>query len=131
MIATILSFVLGAVLGLRFKVFVLLPAILSGLVVCVGVGIARAADFWPMVLTMIIDSAAFQLGYLSANALLFFIGAGRSLLARSDGAVHRGEPAGQHAANAVAGQREPVGVVDKPVQDGVGDRRVGDNLVPV
>src|SRR5271169_4554838 len=98
MIATILSFVLGAVIGLRFKVFVLLLVIFSGLVVGVAVGIARAADFWSMVLTMIIASAAFQLGYLSANALLFFIGSGRSSLARPDGAVHRGEPAGQHAA---------------------------------
>ena len=38
---------------------------------------------------------------------------------------------GGRFAHAVALQGEPVGVVDEPVEDGVGDGRIGDRLVPV
>ena len=34
-------------------------------------------------------------------------------------------------AHAVAVERQPVSVVDEPVEDGVGDGRVGDGLVPL
>jgi len=75
---TILSLLLGAILGLRFKVFILVPVIFSGLVVSTIAGFARGADLWPMVLTMMVASAALQLGYLGGTAALFFIASGQT-----------------------------------------------------
>ena len=40
-------------------------------------------------------------------------------------------PFGGPFAHAVAVQDEAMGVVDEPIEDGVGDGRVGDRLVPV
>ena len=43
----------------------------------------------------------------------------------------KSRPLGGRFTHAVAVQPKPVGVVDEPVEDGVGDRGVADHFVPV
>jgi len=62
-IFAILSFLLGAVLGHRFKVLILAPTLVVTAVVAIGVGIARAEDARLIVLTVTLVSACLQIGY--------------------------------------------------------------------
>jgi hypothetical protein len=68
-IFAILCFLLGAVLGQRFKVLVLGPSIAFGVVVAIAVGIGRAEDVWGIVLTVILVSASIEIGYLSGTII--------------------------------------------------------------
>jgi hypothetical protein len=70
---TVLSLGLGAVLGLRFRLFILVPIILFSAVVGTIAGFAQGADFWPTILKIIVASAALQIGYLVGAAAVFFI----------------------------------------------------------
>ncbi len=74
----ILSFLLGAVLGHRFKVLVLVPAIAVGLVVTIGIGIARADDVWLIGLTGALISACIQIGYLCGATIFSLVVAARA-----------------------------------------------------
>ena len=56
------GFIAGAVLGLRFKLLALLPAMLVASVV-VGI-IAIDSDLWSLVLTLIVAFSSIQVGYL-------------------------------------------------------------------
>jgi hypothetical protein len=58
----------GAVLGLRYKVFILLPATTLVLVFVVGIGVAREAGIWRIALDMVVATTALQLGYVGASA---------------------------------------------------------------
>jgi len=69
----ILSFLLGAVLGHRFKVLVLLPAIAIGVVITIGIGIARADDVWLIGLTGVLISVSMQIGYLCGAAIFSLV----------------------------------------------------------
>ena len=69
----ILSFLLGAVLGHRFKVLVLVPAIAIGVVVTIGLGIARADDVWLIGLTGALISVSIQIGYLFGAAIFALV----------------------------------------------------------
>lgn len=77
-IFAILSFLLGAVLGHRFKVLVLCPTIVVGAAVAVAVGIARAEDVWLIVLTVILISVCLQIGYLCGTAVVSLAVASRA-----------------------------------------------------
>jgi uncharacterized membrane protein len=68
-IFAILCFLLGAVLGQRFKVLILAPSIAFGAVVAIAVGIGRAEDVWGIVLTVILVSASLEIGYLSGTII--------------------------------------------------------------
>ena len=68
-IFAILCFLLGAVLGQRFKVLILGPGIAFGAVVVIALGIGRAEDVWEIVLTVILVSASLQFGYLSGTLI--------------------------------------------------------------
>ncbi len=72
-VLTGLSLLLGAVLGLRFKVFVLIPVIIFGLVLSTIAGIARGADLWSLIAAMIVALTGLQLGYLGGTAAISFI----------------------------------------------------------
>jgi uncharacterized membrane protein len=68
---------IGSALGLRFTIFVLLPAILLGLFACTAYGLAQGTTIWPITLTNVIGAACLQIGYLGGALLKFLIFAGR------------------------------------------------------
>jgi len=59
---TVVAMLSGAVLGLRYKVLILAPAIMFALVFVVG--LAREAGIWWLALDMVVVTTALQLGYL-------------------------------------------------------------------
>jgi hypothetical protein len=58
------SLLAGLVLGQRFKVLVLVPAIMLALLAGVGSGVARADGIWWTALTAVAAGTALQIGYL-------------------------------------------------------------------
>ena len=68
LILTIVTILGGAVLGLRYKVFILLPAATFVLVFVIGVGVARGAGIWRIALDMMVATTALQLGYVGGSA---------------------------------------------------------------
>ena len=68
---------IGSALGLRFKVFVLLPAILLGLFICTAWGLAQGTTIWSITLTNVVGAACLQFGYLGGASLKFLIFAER------------------------------------------------------
>jgi hypothetical protein len=68
---------IGSALGLRFRIFVLLPAILLGLFVCTACGLAQATTIWSITLTNVVGATCLQFGYLGGALLKFLILAGR------------------------------------------------------
>lgn len=65
---TIVTMLGGAVLGLRYKVFILLPASTFVLVCVIGVGVARGAGIWRIALDVMVATTALQLGYAGGSA---------------------------------------------------------------
>ena len=65
---TIVTILGGAVLGLRYKVFILLPASTFVLVCVIGVGVARGAGIWRNALDVMVATTALQLGYAGGSA---------------------------------------------------------------
>ena len=72
----LLSLLTGMVLGLRFKVLVLVPAIACVLVAALGIGIARGAAFWPAVIGLA-GVASVQIGYLAGVGIRHLLAAAR------------------------------------------------------
>jgi hypothetical protein len=68
LILTLVTILGGAVLGLRYKVFILLPAATFVLVFVIGVGAARGAAIWRIALDMVVATTALQLGYAGGSA---------------------------------------------------------------
>ena len=68
---------IGSALGLRFRIFVLLPAILLGLFVCTACGLAQGTTIWSITLTNVVGATCLQFGYLGGALLKFLIFAGR------------------------------------------------------
>ena len=68
---------IGSALGLRFKIFVLLPAILLGLLMCTAYGLAQGTTIWSITLTNVVGVTCLQVGYLGGALLKFLIFAGR------------------------------------------------------
>lgn len=64
-ILSIISMLAGMVLGQRFKVLVLVPALGATLVVGVAVGAAQARGLWPTVLMAVAAIGSLQIGYLA------------------------------------------------------------------
>jgi hypothetical protein len=60
----IVSFLAGSALGLRYKVVILVPAVVLAMIFAVIVGIARADHFSSIMLTTVILGSAVQIGYL-------------------------------------------------------------------
>jgi hypothetical protein len=58
------SLLAGLVLGQRFRVLVLVPAIMLALLAGVGSGVARADGIWWTALMAFAAGAALQIGYL-------------------------------------------------------------------
>jgi hypothetical protein len=65
----IIGVAIGVVLGLRYKVLILVPALISAMLFAIGVGIVRAESFWSIVLTAVALVTAVQLGYLVGSVI--------------------------------------------------------------
>ncbi len=66
---TFAGLIIGALLGLRFKVFVLAPAITIGSAGALAIGIALNDGLSSIVLAMAVTIAALQVGYFSGMAI--------------------------------------------------------------
>jgi hypothetical protein len=75
---TIISILVGAVLGLRFKALVFVPIIGLALATIGVAGIAHGEDVWSLATTTVVVATFLQLGYFGASALQFGIGAARA-----------------------------------------------------
>jgi hypothetical protein len=64
MTLSMISLLVGAVLGQRFKIIVLIPAFAIVLVLAVGTGVAQAQTAWSIVLTAAAAATCLQIGYL-------------------------------------------------------------------
>ena len=60
----LLAFLLGAVLGMRFKVFILIPAIGFALIAILAGGIARGNSVSGTLIVAVLASSCLQIGYL-------------------------------------------------------------------
>jgi hypothetical protein len=59
----------GIVLGLRFKVFALVPAIALAMICALGGGVAQGDQWGSIVLAMVILGTAIQFGYVTGIAI--------------------------------------------------------------
>ena len=59
------AFLAGVALGLRYKVVILIPAIVLVMLFAMIVGIARGDRFLSLILAVAIPGAAIQIGYLA------------------------------------------------------------------
>jgi hypothetical protein len=55
----------GATLGLRFRVLILIPAVILAMLGAAVVGIARGDQFLSVIVAMILFGTAIQIGYLA------------------------------------------------------------------
>jgi hypothetical protein len=69
MTLAIIGFLIGAALGTRFKVFIVIPAIGLALLGTAGIGIAHGDPIGSVALTMLLIAATLQLGYLAGVVL--------------------------------------------------------------
>jgi hypothetical protein len=58
-------FLAGVALGLRFKVMILVPALISTALFGTIVGLTRGDEFWSIAIAMILLGTAIQVGYLA------------------------------------------------------------------
>jgi NADH:ubiquinone oxidoreductase subunit 6 (subunit J) len=71
----ILSFLAGAVLGLWFRVPVLVLAIMLALIVVVGAGAATEVNRWWIALEALVVMVCLQLGYIPGIIIATYTGA--------------------------------------------------------
>ena len=76
-IIALMMLCIGSALGLRFKVLVLVPAILLGVASCTAYGIAQGTTFWSVALANVLTAMCLQFGYLGGALLKFMVFAGR------------------------------------------------------
>jgi hypothetical protein len=60
----------GAMLGLRFKVFVLVPVICVALAIVAVGDVARGDDLWQLAISMIVIATSLQVGYFGGSVAL-------------------------------------------------------------
>jgi hypothetical protein len=73
-IFSIVSVLLGAVLGLRFKVLILVPTIGIGFLVVLAEGLLRHDSLMRVALAFVLMTTCLQLGYLAGIGIqLFFL----------------------------------------------------------
>jgi hypothetical protein len=88
---TLISLLLGMVLGQRFKVLALVPVIAVWLPVATGTGIARYGEFGPTLLLAALAVAALQIGYLAGVVIRYSLVAARTSGLRS-ASLHASQP---------------------------------------
>jgi hypothetical protein len=70
------AMVIGAMLGLRFKVLILVPATVIGSAATLGAGMTHSNSLWSILLAMVLVISALQMGYLG-GAVIRFVSGGR------------------------------------------------------
>ena len=73
-----LWFIMGMVLGQRFKVLILMPAIALATLVAVATGIGRTEPFWSVLLAAALSVTGLQIGYLAGTGVRLLIAATRA-----------------------------------------------------
>jgi len=71
----IVSMLLGAALGMRFKVFVLFPAIFASAALIVGAAAAHGSAVWSAVLSIALSATGLQIGFFGGVAARFVVAA--------------------------------------------------------
>ena len=64
---TIVGVLVGALLGMRFRVFILLPVVLLTVAIVAAVGLARESGAWRILLEIVVVMTALELGYLGGS----------------------------------------------------------------
>ncbi len=82
MLLVAISLLFGMVLGQRFKVAILLPAIGFALMVVICTGVARGEAVWPIVLLAAAATTTLQLGYLAGIGIRYVLVAARASRSR-------------------------------------------------
>jgi hypothetical protein len=72
---SVVSLLIGALLALRFKIIVLVPATFAVLVIAIGAGVAQASSAWSIVGMIAAASVSMQTGYLLGMLFQHFLGA--------------------------------------------------------
>jgi hypothetical protein len=99
---TIVSVLLGALLGTRFRVSILLPVVLLAVAIVAAVGLARESSAWRILLEIIVVMTALELGYLGGSLGARFWSASR----KSPGALGEDQSNG-HPASIENEARQP------------------------
>jgi hypothetical protein len=86
---TIGCMLVGAVLGLRFTVWVLIPGIAFGLFAAAATGIAHREGMGTIALAMVLIAVGLQLGYLMGTATRFVMAGARAAQPRTVAPVSR------------------------------------------
>jgi hypothetical protein len=86
----------GMVLGQRFKVLALVPAIVVSLPMAIGVGVARYGELGPTLLLAALAIAGLQVGYLLGIGIRYSLAAARISGLRT-ASLHPSQPT-RHAA---------------------------------
>jgi hypothetical protein len=73
---------IGAVLGLRFKVMVLVPTFAISLIVIAMVNVALGSGMWMWVVETVIAVTLVQVGYLCGAAIRLFLAGSRDAQVR-------------------------------------------------
>ena len=72
------SSLIGAVLGMRFKVQVLFPAAILGCSIVVAVALLKGSSMSSIIIAAIISVTSLQIGYLGGLLTRFYIAASRT-----------------------------------------------------
>jgi len=73
----VLNILFGAVLGMRFKVFVLFPAIAVGAALTASVAAMQGTGVWSTVVATALSIVGLQLGFLGGVVTRHFVAASR------------------------------------------------------
>ena len=66
-----MSFLLGALLGNKFRVLILIPALGAILLTVVAIGIAQADAVWAILITLAAAVSSLQIGYLGGAIMQY------------------------------------------------------------
>jgi hypothetical protein len=66
-----MSFLLGAFLGIKFRVLILIPALGAILLTVVAIGIAHADAVWAILITLAAAVSSLQIGYLGGAIIQY------------------------------------------------------------
>jgi len=93
----LITLLAGMVLGQRFRVLAVVPAIAASLLVAIGFGIAQSEGLGRTVLLAALAVASLQIGYLLGIAIRYSLAAARTSGLRA-ASVHGSQPT-RHAAH--------------------------------
>ena len=86
------AMLIGAMLGMRFKVFILVPAIVTGSAAILGIGTAYNNSLWSILLSMVLAITALQMGYLGGAIIRFVSAVARVVRKDPPGIITAAQP---------------------------------------